>query len=126
MEMRSQLGRVRGLGSNKEGAHHFWVQRVSGVALIPLALWFVFAVTSVIGADLSTFKAWVGTHYNPLLLVLLIGCMFYHAQLGLQVIIEDYVHGEAVKLTSLIVMKFAAVLLAGSAVFAVIRLTFGS
>tara|TARA_R110002167_G_scaffold26541_1_gene91421 strand:- start:1051 stop:1431 length:381 start_codon:yes stop_codon:yes gene_type:complete len=126
MEMRSQLGRVRGLGSNKEGAHHFWVQRVSGVALIPLALWFVFAVTSVIGADLATFKAWVGTHYNPLLLVLLIGCMFYHAQLGLQVIIEDYVHGEAVKLTSLIVMKFAAVLLAGSAVFAVIRLTFGS
>ena len=126
MEMRSQLGRVRGLGSNKEGAHHFWVQRVSGVALIPLTLWFVFAVTSVIGADLATFKAWVGTHYNPLLLVLLIGCMFYHAQLGLQVIIEDYVHGEAVKLTSLIVMKFAAVLLAGSAVFAVIRLTFGS
>lgn len=126
MELRSQLGRVRGLGASHEGSHHFWVQRVSGMALVPLVIWFVLSASHVVGADLATFKAWVGTHYNPLLLVLLIITMFHHAQLGLQVIIEDYVHSEATKLTSLILMKFAAVLIGGCAVFAVIRLTFGS
>ncbi len=126
MELRSQLARVRGLGASHEGAHHFWVQRVSGIALIPLVIWFVFSATGIIGADIVTFKAWVGAHYNPLLLILLILTMFHHAQLGLQVIIEDYVHGEAAKLISIILIKFAAVLIGGSAIFAVIRLTFGS
>lgn len=126
MELRSQLSRVRGLGASHEGAHHFWVQRVSGVALVPLVIWFVLSVSSVVGADLATFTAWVGSHYNPVLLVLLIVTMFYHAQLGLQVIIEDYVHGEAAKLTSLILVKFAIYLIGACAVFAVIRLTFGS
>lgn len=126
MQMRSQLGRVRGLGSNQEGTHHFWVQRLSGIALVPLMLWLVIAGVGMVGADLATFKAWVGTHYNPLLLILLILTMFHHAQLGLQVIIEDYIHGEAAKFTSLILMKFAVVLIGGCAIFAVIRLTFGS
>lgn len=126
MEMRTQLGRVRGLGSNKDGVHHFWVQRLSGIALVPLVLWLVISGTDMVGADLDTFKAWVSTHYNPLLLILLILTMFHHAQLGLQVIIEDYIHGEAVKFASLIIMKFAVVLMGGSAIFAVIRLTFGS
>jgi succinate dehydrogenase / fumarate reductase membrane anchor subunit len=126
MEFRSQLGRVRGLGASHEGVHHFWVQRVTGVALIPLVLWFVFAATSMVDADLETFKVWVGTHYNPVLLILLILAMFHHAQLGLEVIIEDYVHSEAAKITSLILIKFAVVLIGGSAIFAVIRMTFGS
>jgi len=126
MEYRSQLGRVRGLGSTQEGAHHFWVQRVTGVALVPLVIWFVFAAMGMVGADLETFRTWVGTHYNPVLLILLILAMFHHAQLGLQVVIEDYVHGEAAKITLLILTKFAVVLIGGCAIFAVIRMTFGS
>jgi succinate dehydrogenase / fumarate reductase membrane anchor subunit len=126
MELRSQLARVRGLGASHEGVHHFWVQRISGIALVPLVLWFVFAATGIVGADLETFKTWVGTHYNPVLLILLIVTMFYHAFLGLQVIIEDYIHGEAAKLTTLILVKFAVYLIGACAVFAVIRLTFGS
>lgn len=126
MELRSQLGRVRGLGASHEGAHHFWVQRITGIALVPLVIWFVLSASSVVGADLVTFKAWVGTHYNPVLLVMLIVAMFYHAQLGLQVVIEDYVHGEGVKIASLILVKFAIYLIGACAVFAVIRLTFGS
>ncbi|MEX0692860.1 MAG: succinate dehydrogenase, hydrophobic membrane anchor protein [Rhodospirillales bacterium] len=126
MEFRSQLGRVRGLGASHEGAHHFWVQRVSGIALVPLVIWFVLSASSVVSADLATFKAWVGTHYNPVLLILLILTMFHHAFLGLQVIIEDYIHAESIKLTSLIVTKFALYLIGACAIFAVIRLTFGS
>ncbi len=126
MELRSNLGRVRGLGASHEGTHHFWLQRITGIALIPLVLWFVFCATPLLGADLLTFKAWVASHYNPLLLILLILTGFYHGMLGLQVVIEDYVHGEATKLTSLILMKLAIVLIGGCAIFAVLRLTFGS
>lgn len=125
LELRSQLGRVRGLGSNHEGTHHFWVQRLSGMALIPLIIWFVCSASSVVGADLPTFTAWVGRYYNPLLLILLILTGFYHANLGLQVIIEDYVHGKA-KAVSLVLVKFALILLGGCAIFSVLRLTFGS
>ena len=126
MEFRSQLGRVRGLGASHEGAHHFWVQRVSGIALVPLVIWFVLSASTVVSADLVTFKAWVGAHYNPVLLILLILTMFHHAFLGLQVIIEDYIHAESIKLTSLIVNKFVLYLIGACAIFAVIRLTFGS
>ncbi|MDP4796320.1 MAG: succinate dehydrogenase, hydrophobic membrane anchor protein [Rhodospirillales bacterium] len=126
MEFRSQLGRVRGLGASHGGVHHFWVQRISGIALVPLVIWFVLAASTAVSADLATFKAWVGAHYNPALLILLILTMFHHAMLGLQVIIEDYIHGEAAKLTTLIVTKFAVYLIGACAIFAVIRLTFGS
>ena len=87
MQMRSHLGRVRGLGSSNDGIHHWWMQRLSGVALVPLCLWFVFSVVGLlVNADLPTVTDWVGRHYNPVLLILLIFCMFHHAQLGLQVI----------------------------------------
>ena len=126
MAMRSYLSRARGLGSTNEGVHHWRWQRITGIALIPLALWFVFSMIGLIGEDLSTVKAWVATHGNPILLTALIIAMFHHAQLGLQVIVEDYVHGEAAKASSLFIIKTIAVLCGMACIFAVLRLTFGS
>jgi len=125
MEMRSHLGRVRGLGSSNDGVGHWWLQRITGVALVPLTIWFVYSAIGLAGADLAQFKTWVGTHANPVLLSLLIFTMFHHGQLGLQVVIEDYVGSEKIKLTLLIMTKFTAIIFGGYSIFAVLRLTLG-
>ena len=125
MEMRSDLGRVRGLGSSKEGAAHWWAQRITGVALVPLCLWFVFSAVLLVGADLVAFKTWLGTHGNALLMVLFIIALFHHAQLGVHEVIEDYVHGEKAKVASLVIVKFIAVVFAASCVLAILRVSFG-
>tara|TARA_A100001388_G_scaffold263005_1_gene233037 strand:+ start:413 stop:796 length:384 start_codon:yes stop_codon:yes gene_type:complete len=127
MQMRSHLGRVRGLGSSNNGVQHWWMQRLSGIALVPLSLWFVFSVIGLlINADLATVTNWVGQHYNPVLLILFVICMFHHAQLGLQVVIEDYTRSEFTKVTLLVTVKLTALLLSACSIFAVIRLTFGA
>lgn len=125
MEMRSTLGRVRGLGSSGDGSHHWWIQRLTAVALMPLGIWFIFAALSLVGADYAQFKAWTGHHGNALLLVLFIITAFHHAQLGMQVVIEDYIHGEAVKITSILLVKFVSFMFAVSCILAVLRLYFG-
>ncbi|MBT5522242.1 MAG: succinate dehydrogenase, hydrophobic membrane anchor protein [Rhodospirillales bacterium] len=125
MSMRSPLGRVRGLGSSNDGVHHWWAQRLTGIALVPLSLWFIFSVIGLVGADLPTVTAWVGQHGNPVMLILLTIAMFHHAQLGLQVVIEDYVSAESTKVFLLVVTKLMAVLFGASCIFAVLRLTFG-
>ncbi len=126
MEMRSPLARARGLGSAKDGVAHWWAQRLTAVALVPLTLWFVVSVVSLVGADYAAYKAWVGMPGNLMLLVLLIVTLFHHTQLGLQVIIDDYVHGEAAKVVSLMAIKFTVVLLGASCVLAVLRVSFGT
>ena len=123
--MRSPLGRVRGIGSTGEATAHFWAQRMTSLALIPLSLWFAFAAVSLVGADYATFKAWLGHHGNVLLMVLFVGVLFHHAQLGLQVVIEDYVHAEGPKLASLIAVKFAAALSAASCALSALKLAYG-
>ena len=122
----SSLSRVRGLGSAKEATAHWWAQRLTSIALVPLTIWFAVSALSLIGADLASFRAWLGEHGNSLLMVLWVATLFHHAQLGLRVIIEDYVHGESAKIASLIAVKFLAVVLATSSVLAVLRVAFGS
>ena len=125
MDMRTPLGRARGLGSTNDGVHHWWAQRLTGIALVPLVLWFVYSAIQMSGASHAEFIAWVSTRGNPVLLILLIVSMFHHGQLGLQVVVEDYIHGEGTKLTLLIAIKFAAIFFGASAIYAVLRLTFG-
>ena len=125
MEFRSHIGRARGTGSTGEGVAHWWAQRLSSIALVPLILWFVFSAVGLVGADLVQFKAWIGQHGNALLMILLIIAMYHHAQAGLQVVIEDYVGSEPVKIAGIILVKFAAFLFGGSSVLAVIQLNLG-
>ncbi|QLH40602.1 MAG: succinate dehydrogenase, hydrophobic membrane anchor protein [Defluviicoccus sp.] len=120
MELRSSLGRARGLGSAKEGVGHWWAQRVTAIALVPLAIWFVCAAISLLGADYSTFQAWISEFGNALLMILTALVLFYHAHLGMQVVIEDYVHGEAARIATLLIVKFVLAALAASCVLAVI------
>ena len=126
MEMRTPLGRVRGLGSAKEGVEHWWVQRLTSVALVPLVIWFVFQVPGLAGADVVDLQAWLGHPANTLLMILLIATLFHHAQLGMQVVIEDYVHREGAKLTAIVAVKFVAIVCALSSVLAVLRLAFSA
>ena len=125
MSLRTPIGRVRGLGSAKSGIHHWWMERITAVALIPLTLWFVVALVGLTGADHATAVAWLQTPLNAILMLLLIVATFHHMQLGLQVVIEDYIHGEGRKTTLLIGQKLASVALAVAACFAVLKIAFG-
>jgi succinate dehydrogenase / fumarate reductase, membrane anchor subunit len=124
--MRSPLGRAIGLGSAKEGVSHWWAQRITAIALVPLTLWFVIAVIALTGADRTAFAAWVSHPLPAVLLVLLLVATFYHSALGLQVVIEDYVENEALKFGLLIVMKLVSIVLAALGIFAVLKLSFAS
>ncbi|HVH81541.1 MAG TPA: succinate dehydrogenase, hydrophobic membrane anchor protein [Stellaceae bacterium] len=123
-QMRSPLGRVLGLGSAKEGVEHWWRQRTTALLLVPLTLWFVIVVISLIGADRAAMIAWMHNPAAAVLMILLIVATFYHAALGLQVVIEDYVHGEATKLATLVVMRLLCILFVLRGVLAVLKLAF--
>lgn len=125
MSLRSPLSRVRGLGSAKTGTEHFWAQRVTAVALVPLTLWFVFLVISVAGDSHAFVSERMRSPVNVVLMIALIAATFHHMQLGLQVVIEDYIHGEGIKMASLMIMKGGSLLLAVAAVFAVLKVAFG-
>lgn len=126
MELRSTLSKVRGHGLSTEGGvGHWWAERITAIALVPLTLWFVVSALSMVNADHATFTEWVGAEGNPVLLILLTIAVYYHGQMALQVIIEDYIHHEAVHFTALIAVKLGAFFLAVYTIFAVARLTFG-
>ena len=125
MSLQSDLGRVKGLGSSKSGTSHWWAQRVTALALIPLTLWFIYSAIKFVGMDLISFGAWLNEPGSVLLLSLFLIALFYHMQLGLQVVIEDYVHGEKNKVFLLLINKFAAALFAISSLVAIIQIAYG-
>ncbi len=125
MSMRSPLGRVRGLGSAREGVGHWWAQRMTSLALVPLALWFVASLVALTGADHGTARQWIAAPVPASLLVLLIVAAFYHGALGIQVIIEDYIHHEGVKVAVLIAVNGLSLVLGLTGVLAVLTVLFG-
>jgi succinate dehydrogenase / fumarate reductase, membrane anchor subunit len=125
-QMRSPLSRAIGLGSAKEGVEHWWRQRTTALLLVPLTLWFVVSVIGLVGAGRQAFAAWLHNPIWAVLMVLLIAATFYHAALGLQVVIEDYVHREGLKLAALIVMRLLCILFVLRGVLAVLKLALGA
>lgn len=123
--MRTPLARVRGLGSAKKGTEHFFMQRVTALANIPLTLFLVGALVVHAGADYTTMTAFLGNPLVGVVMLLLIVSACYHMKLGLQVVIEDYVHGEATKLLAIIANQFFALTIAVACSLAVLKLVIG-
>src|ERR1700740_1273827 len=121
----SPLGRAVGLGSAKEGVEYWWLQRITAVALVPLSLWFVIAIIRLAGADFDSVRDWIGHPLPAILLVLLLIATFYHVSLGLQVVIEDYIHAELTKIGLVIIVRLACFALAVGGIFAVLSMAVG-
>lgn len=122
--MRSPLGGALGLGSAKTGVEQWWRVRVSALALVPLTVWFAASLIVHTGSDYATFIAWLRTPIVSILLVLLLAGIFYHAALGLQVVIEDYVH-SGLRILALMGMRSICSGLAAAGIFATLRIAFG-
>ena len=124
-DLRTPLARARGLGSARVGVHHWWAQRLTAIALIPLVVWFAISLVMMSGADYGAVRAWIGSPAVMVLLILTIAIGLHHGQLGLQVVIEDYVHCDGSKLALIVAVRFIAVLFGLAAIVAVLRIGFG-
>jgi len=122
---RTPLGRVRGLGTAGSGTQHWWLGRVTSIALVPLTLWFVIAVIGLIGEPWEAVDLWLSSPWSAVLALLFVVVAFYHAALGLQVVIEDYVHSEGPKMALLLVVKFACALFGTAGAFSILKIAFG-
>lgn len=123
--IRTSLGKIEGLGSGHAGTHHFWAQRVSSVALIPLSIWFVASALAYVGAEPGAVAAYFAEPINAVLMFLFIIACAWHTSLGLQTIIEDYYHQESLKITLIILNRFACWIVGAAAAYALIRMAFG-
>lgn len=116
----TELGRVRGLGSAKEGAHHWWRQRVTAASNLFLLVWFLISILRLGAFDYDTVHAWIGSVWVAVPLILLVASTCWHAKLGLQVLIEDYQHDDS-RVASLILMEFFLAVIAATAIFSILK-----
>jgi succinate dehydrogenase / fumarate reductase membrane anchor subunit len=119
----TELGRVRGLGSAKEGAHHWWNQRVTAAGNLVLMLWFILSIARLPAYDYATVHAWMASAWVAIPMALLIVSVFWHFRLGLQVLIEDYCHHEA-RIVSLLLLNFFTLATAAIAIFSILKIAF--
>ena len=124
--MRTPLGRAIGLGSAKEGVEHWWRERITGIALVPLCLWFVAEIIHHLGAERAELVRWLHHPVPAVLMVLLLALTFHHTALGLQVVVEDYVGHEGARFGLIIAIRLFCLLLAVFGIFAVLKIAFGA
>jgi succinate dehydrogenase / fumarate reductase membrane anchor subunit len=126
MSLRAPLAQALNHGAAHDGVHHWWVQRVSAIALAPLVIWLICQLLSLPDAGYLTVTAWIGHAWNPVLLSLLVGLASWHGWLGLQMVIEDYVHHFLTKTSLLLLSTFGHALLAVTGIYAVLRIALRS
>jgi succinate dehydrogenase / fumarate reductase membrane anchor subunit len=124
-QTRTSFDRTQGLGSAREGLGHWWMQRVTAVALIPLTLWLTASLIARAREDYGTFILWLRTPFTTVLMVLLLIALFYHMALGLQVVVEDYVHTDRIKIPTVVVIHLASFALAAAGIVTTLRIAFG-
>ncbi len=122
LSYRSDMGRARGLGSAKDGTHHWWMAKLTAIALVPLVFWFACSVLSLIGADQAAVRHWLHQPLQAAMLLLFIGVALHHSANGVQVVMEDYIHGSVKKMTALIANKLVHGALAAVALCSILTL----
>lgn len=125
MSLRSPLSQALGLGSARDGTGHWWAQRVTSIAMIPLTLWLLFSLLTLPSFDYDTVRTWLAVPFTAFLAVLLVAVTSYHSYLGTTVIVEDYVHASGMKILILMMLRFLYVLAGGAGIFAILRIVFG-
>jgi len=122
--LRTPLKRARGLGSAKSGTDHFWKQRVTAIILAPLAIWFVYTLISLVGVDLHTARSIIARPWNAIIFAVFLVTMFWHARLGIQMVIEDYIHSRKLEIALLFAINFLFGLGAVASLYAIARIAF--
>lgn len=125
MTLRTPLSRVLGSGSAKEGTDHWWLQRVTAIALLILGAWFLYSFAQLESYALPEVTAWVASPFNAVMLLLASVTLAWHSMLGVQIVVEDYIHGPGLKVLSLILNKFIHIFLCAAAVLAILKVSLG-
>ena len=120
--LRSPLGRARGLGSARSGSRHWWMERLTSIALIPLTIWFIFAAIGLGGATRADVAIWLSSPWTMAMMIALVVATFHHLQLGMQVVMEDYIHHDQIKMPVVLAVKGLSFLLAAACVVSILRL----
>ncbi|HEY8538563.1 MAG TPA: succinate dehydrogenase, hydrophobic membrane anchor protein [Steroidobacteraceae bacterium] len=126
MSLRSPVGRVLGLGAAKEGVEHWWMQRVTAVALVLLGLWFLVSLLALDDFSYAVVTDWLAKPVNAVLMILLVATAAYHSKLGVQVVVEDYIANNGIKIAVMVLLNFLHVALAALGIFAILRVAFGA
>ena len=124
-DLRSPLAKAKGLGASGDASHHFWVQRISALGMIPLVIWLCFSIALLPEASYAAVVSWMQSPLNGIITLVFVVLSFFHAQLGLQVIIEDYVSCHSKRLFGILLVKFLSYFLMAAGVYAVIKITLG-